>query len=77
MSTTLPDTYDKLLSRAQQLTPAEQLRLAEQLIASARRQIAAAPQQHSILELRGLGKEVWGDVDAQDYVNQERDSWDG
>lgn len=77
MSTTTPDTYDKLLSRAQQLTPVEQLLLAEQLIASARRQIAAPSQQHSILELRGLGKEAWGNVDAQAYVNQERDSWNG
>jgi hypothetical protein len=25
--------------------------------------------------LRGLGKEIWQGIDAQDYVNQERDSW--
>ncbi len=31
----------------------------------------------SILELRGLGKEIWEGVDAQEYVNAERDSWDG
>lgn len=25
--------------------------------------------------LRGLGKEIWQGLDAQEYVNQERDSW--
>lgn len=75
MSTTTSASYDEVLSRAQQRAPADQLRLAEQLIALARQQIASPPQQHSILELRGLDKEVWGNIDAQEYVNQERDSW--
>jgi len=26
--------------------------------------------------LRGLGKEVWNNIDAQEYVNAERDSWE-
>jgi hypothetical protein len=29
----------------------------------------------SILGLKGLGKEVWADVDADEYVNQLRDEW--
>lgn len=33
--------------------------------------------KRSILELRGLGKEVWDGIDAQEYVNQERASWNG
>jgi len=28
-----------------------------------------------IAELRGLGREVWDGVDAQDYVDRERDGW--
>ena len=28
-----------------------------------------------IEELRGLGREIWEGVDAQDYVNGERDGW--
>ncbi|HEY4386075.1 MAG TPA: hypothetical protein VGN34_16585 [Ktedonobacteraceae bacterium] len=31
-------------------------------------------KQHHITERRGLGKEVWGDIDAQEYVNRERDA---
>jgi hypothetical protein len=30
---------------------------------------------HEITELEGLGKEVWNSIDAQEYVNAERDSW--
>jgi AbrB family looped-hinge helix DNA binding protein len=26
-------------------------------------------------ELRGLGREIWEGIDAQEYVNQERNSW--
>ena len=33
--------------------------------------------RHSILELRGLGKPFWQDVSVKDYVNAERDSWNG
>jgi hypothetical protein len=29
----------------------------------------------SIMELQGLGKEVWQDIDVDEYVNQLRDEW--
>lgn len=32
--------------------------------------------KHSLRELRGLGKEIWEGIDAQDYINQQRDEWD-
>lgn len=32
--------------------------------------------RHSIMELHGLGKELWGGVDAQEYVNRLRDGWE-
>lgn len=30
----------------------------------------------SILELQGLGKELWAGIDAADHVERERASWD-
>ncbi|MCC7209549.1 MAG: hypothetical protein IT323_19730 [Anaerolineae bacterium] len=30
----------------------------------------------SLLELAGLGAEMWRDVDAQEYVNRLRSEWD-
>jgi len=32
---------------------------------------------HSIMELRGLGKEIWEGIDAQEYIDSERASWNG
>jgi hypothetical protein len=68
--------YDEILDQAQRLTPDEQLRLVEDLVASLRRQGKARPK-HSIMELRGLGKELWKGVDVEKYINEERNSWDG
>jgi hypothetical protein len=31
----------------------------------------------SILQLQGLGKEIWRGIDAQAYVDQERTGWNG
>ncbi len=69
-------SYSQVLSQVEQLTTDEQLRLLEEVAAIVRRRIETEPKQHSILELRGLGKEIWEGIDAQEYVNQERDSWD-
>ena len=39
---------------------------------------ARSPEvQTSLLQLQGLGKEVWRDMDAQAYVDQERAAWNG
>lgn len=32
-------------------------------------------KEHSLLELEGLGKEIWEDVDVNEYIDQERNSW--
>ena len=34
------------------------------------------PKKRSLRELRGLGKEIWTGIDAQDYVDRQRDEWD-
>lgn len=37
----------------------------------------AAPQnKHSLRELRGLGKEIWQGIDAQQYIDKMREEWD-
>ena len=72
MSTT---EYEKVLNRVYRLTPAERLRLLEDLASLVQRKVV--PQLRSVLDLQGLGKEIWSDVDAQDYVDKERISWNG
>lgn len=73
MSTTV---YYEILDRVQHLTPADQLQLLEELAGIVRRQIATRPQR-SIMELQGLGKEIWREIDAEEYVDRERASWNG
>ncbi|MEA5554643.1 hypothetical protein VB713_27325 [Anabaena cylindrica UHCC 0172] len=70
--------YQELLQQAKSLTPEEQLKLVEDLSILIRQQVKMTPKpKRSILELRGLGKEIWENIDAQEYINQERDSWNG
>ncbi|XWK88937.1 MAG: hypothetical protein U7127_02400 [Phormidium sp.] len=71
-----PVNYIEILKLARQLSPEEQLQLANDLLSVARHRVMAKPTR-SIMELKGLGKEVWKGIDAQEYVNQERDSWNG
>jgi len=68
--------YQEVLQQAQGLSPEEQLRLIEDLISVVRHRVTAKPKR-SILELRGLGKEIWKGIDAQEYVNQERGKCNG
>lgn len=67
-------TYQDVRRQVENLAPDEQLRLLEELAAMVRRRILVAPK-HSIMDLEGLGKEIWNGLDAQEYVNQERTSW--
>ncbi|WP_414563332.1 MULTISPECIES: hypothetical protein [unclassified Anabaena] len=70
--------YQDVLEQAKSLTPEEQLKLVEDLSSSIRQLVTMIPKpKRSILELRGLGKDIWNEIDAQGYVNQERDSWNG
>lgn len=69
-------SYSQLLAQASQLDPEDQLRLLEGLAVLLRQQMShEAP--HRITALRGLGHEVWQSMDAQEYVNRERATWDG
>ncbi len=78
MSTTYQEVLNQILSQVQDLQPDDQLRLLEELAALVRQQITASEEPlHSFLELEGLGQEVWEGIDAQEYVNQERASWNG
>jgi len=69
-------SYEYILRNVESLSRAEQLRLISDLAEYLRSE--TAPEAHtSILELQGLGKEIWQGIDAQDYVNRERASWNG
>ena len=78
MSTTYQEVLNQVLNQVQHLQPDDQLRLLEDLMNLVRQQVTASEEPlHSFLELEGLGQEIWEGIDAQEYVNQERASWNG
>jgi len=68
--------YREVLNQAQHLTTEEQLQLLEELAALIRRQGVTRSKKHSIMELKGLGKEIWEGVDVEKYIDEERNSWE-
>ena len=68
----LPDSlYRKLQARARR-----QHRSVAQEVTHILTQAMESPEQLSITELRGLGKEHWTGPDAAQHVEVERRSWD-
>jgi predicted transposase YdaD len=64
------------LEEVEKLNQTEQLRLLEQIAVLIRNK-TTMKNRRSILEIQGMGKDVWRNIDAQKYVNKERDSWNG
>ena len=69
-----PKSYQEVLLQIQQLDREAQRRLLLELTTLVEQQATELPNR-SIRELRGLGKEIWEGIDAQDYVAQERAAW--
>ena len=70
--------YERVLNLARQLELAEQLKLLRDLLNDISSDVSTEREgKHSILELKGLGPDVWEDVDITDYLQQERNSWAG
>ncbi len=68
----LPDAlYRKLQARARR-----DRRSVAQEVTHLLSQALETARPLSILELRGLGKELWRDVDPAAHVQRERASWD-
>jgi argininosuccinate lyase len=76
------NAYRQALRQAQSLTPKEQRQLIEELLTMLSQHSNLIEEEeeeplHSILEFEGLGKEVWEGIDVDQYLEQERASWDG
>ncbi len=68
----LPDAlYRKLQARAKR-----DRRSVDQEVTHLLSEALETSKPLSILELQGLGKELWQGVDAVDHVQRERASWD-
>lgn len=76
MTTQHTEAYRQVLAQATGLAADDKLRLLETLAAQVRGAIAPR-KPHRIVEFWGIGRDDWDGTDAQDYINRERDAWDG
>jgi plasmid stability protein len=68
----VPDKlYRKLQARAQR----ERRSVAQEVI-QILDQALTEPPRLSIMDLQGLGKEVWRDINSDQYIDEERRAWD-
>jgi len=68
--------YDNAKRSAEALPPGDQLRLIAELADRLGGHLEQRPRR-SLLELRGLGKSVWQNIDVDEYLRRERSSWGG
>lgn len=66
---------ERLYSRLRSLAHQEHRSVAQQVIRLLS-QAVEADEPRSLLELKGLGKECWREIDADRHVKEERFAWD-
>ncbi len=68
-------TLQDIVQEARTLSIFERQQLIKVLVDTLSEPVISS-KQHDLIELAGLGAEIWQGVDAQAYVNQLRDEWD-
>jgi len=68
-------TYDDIVATLPTLEMEEQINLLELLSSALKKSAMQGKKQHSLLELEGLGADIWTGMDVENYILNERDSW--
>jgi hypothetical protein len=68
--------FEDYVRGIEHLKPNEQLSLIEIMSARLKKTLKQEKTKHSVMELEGLGADIWKGIDAQEYVSKERKSWD-
>jgi len=68
-------TYEDVVATLPTLKTEEQLNLLEVLSLVLKKSVVQKEREHRLIELEGLGDEVWSRVDVEKYISRERDSW--
>ncbi len=67
-------TSTDIMNSVKKMKVEDQIEILENIISLLKRRITKKAR-HSILELKGLGKEIWQEVNVEKYVEKERKSW--
>lgn len=72
------ETYDDVLARAERLSFEDIKRLVDDLKAKLEQHSEEEPKPlYDVLDFEGIGSETWKNVDIDEYIKQERASWNG
>lgn len=70
------DAFDNMTNIVSHLTPDEQVKLLEDMERIIRLQ--GKPRlRHRMTEFEGIAEDFWKDIDVQQFLEEERNSWDG
>lgn len=70
-------TLQDIIHEIQSLSDNERTKLIELLLDTQAKTREKKPgKKRSLRELRGLGKEIWAGIDAQEFIDLQRDEWD-
>lgn len=69
--------YEQIANMARQLGLRERLQLLQDLLGTISNDVVETGSKRSIFELKGVGAEMWREIDVDEYIRQERASWDG
>jgi len=68
--------FEDYIKGIERLRPDEQLNLIGIISSRLKANLKRKKAKHSVMELEGLGAQIWKGVDAQRHVSKERKSWD-
>lgn len=66
---------DQILSQIKKLDLETRVNLMERISKLLKKDIQKVKSSNRLIELNGLGSEIWADTNIEDYVQQER-QWD-
>lgn len=64
--------YEEALHSVRRLKPEDQLELFKDLASS----MLPKTKQHNVMEFKGAAGDFWQGIDVQQFIEEERDSWD-
>jgi hypothetical protein len=64
-----------IYQQVEMLDNVSKIDLLQKIISSLKLNSLSVEKKHSLSELKGLGKALWKNVDIENYINQERNSW--
>jgi hypothetical protein len=65
-------SLEEIIEQAEALSSEEVSQLIKSLVDMLAKSSQPPIKQHNLIELAGLGAEIWEGIDAQEYVNQLR-----